>query len=56
MATRPGDPTPMVPDILHRSPGFLAPIAVLYAQRLERFGARPPGVLWGNEDGQRLRF
>ncbi len=46
----------MVPDILHRSPGFLAPIAVLYGQRLERFGARPLGVMWRNEDGQRLRF
>ena len=46
----------MVPDILQRSPEFLAPIAVLYGHRLERFGARPPGVLWKNEDGQRLRF
>ncbi len=46
----------MVPAIVQRSPEFLAPIAVLYAQRLERFGARPPGVLWGIEDGQRLRF
>ncbi len=46
----------MVPAIVQRSPQFLAPIAVLYGQRLERFGARPPGVLWRNEDGQRLRF
>ncbi len=46
----------MVPAILRRSPEFLAPIAVLYGQRLERFGARPAGVMWRNEDGQRLRF
>ncbi|MFQ5619307.1 MAG: class I SAM-dependent methyltransferase [Rhodospirillales bacterium] len=46
----------MVPAILRRSPQFLAPIAVLYGRQLARFGARPPGVLWRNGDGQRLRF
>ncbi len=46
----------MVPAILQRSPEFLAPIAVLYGQRLERFGAWPPGVLWRNEDGRRPGF
>ncbi len=56
MAPRAGDPNAMFPTILQRSPEFLAPIAILYGQRLERFGARHLGVLWKNEDGQRLRF
>lgn len=46
----------MVSDTLRRAPEFLARIAVLYGKRLERFGARPQGVLWRNAEGQKLRF
>ena len=46
----------MVSDPLKRAPKILAPVAVLYDMRLKRFGARPEGVFWLDEDGQRLRF
>ena len=46
----------MVSEPLKRAPSILAPVAVLYDLRLKRFGARPEGVFWVDEDGQRLRF
>ena len=46
----------MVSEPLKRAPKFLAPVAVLYDMRLKRFGARPEGVFWLDEKGQRLRF
>ena len=46
----------MVSEPLKRAHKFLAPVAVLYDMRLKRFGARPEGVFWLDEKGQRLRF
>ncbi len=46
----------MVSEPLKRAPKMLAPVAVLYDLRLKRFGARPEGVFWLDEDGQNLRF
>jgi SAM-dependent methyltransferase len=46
----------MVSGVLKSAPELLAPIAAVYSQRLEQFGAKPRGVFWRNADGQRLRF
>ena len=46
----------MVSGVLKRAPQLLAPIAVLYSQRLAQFGAKPRGVFWRNAEGQQLRF
>ena len=46
----------MVSAALKRASQILAPIAALYGQRLEQFGAAPRGVFWKTEEGQRLRF
>ena len=35
---------------------ILAPIAEHFAESLALYGATPPGVLWRNVEGQRLRF
>ncbi len=43
-------------DSLSKAPELLAPISVLYTQRLKQFGADPRGVFWRNEEGQKLRF
>ena len=46
----------MLSGVLKRAPEMLAPVAVVYAQRLSQFGTRPRGVFWKTEEGQRLRF
>lgn len=46
----------MVSDALRTRARMLAPIARLYARRLDECGATPLGVYWTSTDGQALRF
>ena len=46
----------MISETLKRAPLILAPIAVVYDQRIKQFGAQAKGVYWSNRSNQALRF
>ena len=46
----------MVSETLKRAPEILAPVAVVYDQRVKQFGAQAKGVYWSNRSNQLLRF
>jgi len=46
----------MASNIMDRVPGLLAPIALVYTQRLRDWGPSPRGVFWRDAAGQQLRF
>jgi SAM-dependent methyltransferase len=46
----------MVSEILKQAPAILAPVAVVYDQRIKQFGAQAKGVYWSNRSNQVLRF
>jgi len=49
-------PTPATRGILSEAPKLLAPVAIAYGLQLEHHGMEARGVLWRNEENQRLRF
>ncbi|MDP6120862.1 MAG: methyltransferase domain-containing protein, partial [Rhodospirillales bacterium] len=49
-------PTPVTPGLLSDAPKLLAPVATVYDLQLDHHGIEARGVLWRNEENQRMRF
>ncbi len=49
-------PTPVTQGLLSEAPKLLAPVATAYGLQLEHHGMEARGVLWRNEENQRMRF
>ncbi len=48
--------TPVTPGLLGDAPKLLAPVAAAYGLQLDHHGMEARGVLWRNEENQRMRF
>ncbi|MBT3767030.1 MAG: hypothetical protein HOF84_14345, partial [Rhodospirillales bacterium] len=46
----------MVSETLKKAPEILAPVAVIYDQRVKKYGAQAKGVYWSSRDNQVQRF
>jgi len=46
----------MVSETLKKAPEILAPVAVVYDQRVKQFGAQAKGVYWSSRENQVQRF